>query len=75
MRDTGMKMKYFVLSPGSSDKEHRAASYNAMIAYCSALRIAGKKKTADEIEVWASEQYLAAEAKAKELDEGHRGPG
>jgi len=49
-----LKMKYFVLSPGSNDLLVAKASLAACVAYAGAIRIeTGDHEFANELEAWA----------------------
>lgn len=58
MGDDGLKLKYFVLSPGSSDPVHATASHAALMAYGMSLREQGMGKTAVEVEEWANAAFV-----------------
>lgn len=49
--DSGLKMKYFVLNPYSSDKVHREASIYAIIKYAESIKNTDKKR-ANDLFIW-----------------------
>ncbi len=54
-----LKMKYFVLSPGSSDPAHAKASLKAVKSFANELREQGSfnEPYAEQIEQWADDLY------------------
>ena len=54
MEDTGLMMKYFVLSPHSKDDLHRNASHEAMLAYAEFI-YPENPQLSQEIREWVSD--------------------
>jgi hypothetical protein len=55
---SGLQMKYFVLSPGSSDKAHAEASRAAMRAYAQIMAQRGHLELANDINEWVTKSYI-----------------